>query len=135
MSRVEVCEQNTCLEKLTYIALWIVTAIFAAAFAMAGTMKVIKPYTDVRAQMDWVEVLTPAQLKGIGIVEVLGALGMVLPAATGILPWLTPVAAFGLFATMIVALVLHLRRKEAFLPSLILGLIALSVGIGWLVIA
>ena len=104
-----------------YIALWVVTGIFAALFAMAGSMKVVKPYAGIREQMEWVETVTPAQLKGIGIVEVLGAIGLILPAATGIAPWLTPVAAVGLLVTMIVATALHVRRKEPFLPSLILG--------------
>lgn len=118
-----------------YIALWIVTGIFAALFAMAGTMKVIKPYADIRAQMDWVETVTPAQLKGIGIVEALGAIGLILPAATGIAPWLTPVAGFGLFITMAVAVALHVRRKEPIIPSLVLGTVALVVAVSWLVIA
>lgn len=115
-----------------YIALWIATGILAALFAMAGTMKVITPYTDVRTKMSWVETVTPGQLKTIGALEVLGAIGMVLPAATGIAAWLTPVAAFALLLTMAVATVLHLRRKEPFLPSLVLGLVALAIGIGWL---
>ena len=59
-----------------YIALWVVTGIFAALFAMAGSMKVVKPYAGIREQMEWVETVTPAQLKGIGIVEVLGAIGI-----------------------------------------------------------
>lgn len=117
------------------IALWIVTAIFAAAFAMAGTMKVVTPYQQVREKMSWVEAVTPAQLKGIGALEALGAIGLILPAATGITPWLTPVAAFALALTMAVAIVLHLRRREAFAPSLVLGLVALAIGTAWVVFA
>lgn len=116
-----------------FIALWVVTGILAALFAMAGSMKVITPYGDVRAKMEWVETVTAGQLKAIGALEVLGAIGMILPAATGLAPWLTPVAAFGLLGMMIVAVGLHLRRKEPFLPSLVLGVVALVVAIGWLV--
>lgn len=115
------------------VALWIVTAVLAAAFAMAGTMKVITPHGQVREKMEWVELVTPGQLKGIGLVEVVGAIGLVLPAATGIAPWLTPVAAIGLALTMVVAIVLHLRRKEPFAPSLVLGLIAAAVAAGWII--
>ena len=118
-----------------FIALWIVTGILAALFAMAGTMKVITPYGEVREKMEWVESVTAGQLKGIGALEVIGAIGMILPAATGIATWLTPVAAFALLGMMIVALVLHLRRKEAFLPSLVLGVVALAVGTSWMVSA
>ena len=60
---------------------------------------------------------------------------MVLPVATGIAPWLTPVAAFSLFVTTVVAVALHIRRKEPILPSLVLGIVALVVAVGWLVIA
>lgn len=114
------------------IALWIVTGIFAALFAMAGTMKVVTPYADVRTKMAWVETVTPGQLKTIGALEALGAIGMILPAATGIAPWLTPVAAFALLLTMVVATALHVRRKEPTTPSVVLGAFALVVGIGWL---
>nr|WP_286166934.1 DoxX family protein [Arthrobacter sp. AQ5-05] len=69
--------------------------MFAALFAMAGTMKVIKPYRDIRSQMEWVGTVTPAQSKGIGIDEALGAIGMVLPAASRIAPWLTPYRGLG----------------------------------------
>lgn len=117
------------------IALWIITALFAAAFTMAGTMKVVTPYEKVRTNMAWVEVVTPSQLKGIGILEVVGAIGMILPAATGIAPWLTPAAAFGLALTMTVATVLHIRRREPFTPSLVLGVIALVIGVAWAMFA
>lgn len=117
------------------IALWIVTGILALLFVMAGSMKVVTPYGSVREKMGWVESVTPPQLKGIGALEVLGALGMVLPAATGIAPWLTPIAAFGLFVMMVVAVALHVRRKESATPSIVLGIIALLVGIGWLAFA
>lgn len=53
---------------------------------MAGTMKVIRPYRDIRSQMEWVETMTPAQSKGIGIDEALGAIGIVLLAASRIAP-------------------------------------------------
>lgn len=117
------------------IALWIVTAVLALAFVMAGTMKVVTPYERVGEKMSWVEVVNPAQLKGIGALEVIGALGMILPAATGIAPWLTPIAAFGLAGMMAVAVGLHVRRREPFMPSLVLGVVALAIGIGWLVFA
>lgn len=115
------------------IALWVITALFAAAFTMAGTMKVVTPYEKVRTNMTWVEIITPAQLKTIGVIEVIGAVGMILPAATGIAPWLTPAAAFGLALTMTVATLLHVRRREQFSRSLVLGVIALIIGISWVV--
>ncbi|MCB1273412.1 MAG: DoxX family protein [Leucobacter sp.] len=119
------------------IALWIATAVLALAFAMAGSMKVAKPYAQIAGQdrMEWTEEVTPAQLKTIGALEVVGAVGMILPAATGIAPWLTPVAAFALAVMMGVAFALHVRRRENGTPSLVLAAISLLVGIGWLVLS
>lgn len=117
------------------IALWVVTGLLAALFAMAGLMKVATPYDKVREKMAWVESVTPAQLKIIGALEVLGALGLVIPAATGIAPWLTPLAAAGLFVMMVVATVLHVRRKETVVPGLPLGVVALALAMGWVVFA
>ena len=115
------------------IALWVVTGLLAALFAMAGAMKVVTPRERVHERMAWVEEVTAPQLKTIGALEVLGAIGMILPAATGIAPWLTPVAAFGLAIMMAVAVRLHARRREPVLPSLPLGIAALLASIGWLV--
>ena len=116
------------------IALWIVTGLLALMFGMAGTMKATKSREAVLANMPWVEDVSAGQLKAIGLVEVLGAIGLVLPAATGILPWLTPVAAFALAITMAVAVALHVKRKESFLPSLVLGIVALGVGVAWVLL-
>lgn len=117
------------------IALWIATGALALAFAMAGSMKLITPYAKVAGQdrMEWTEEVTPSQLKTIGALEVVGAVGMVLPAATQVVPWLTPVAAFALAIMMGVAVALHVRRRENSTPSVILGTLALLIGIGWTV--
>jgi len=119
------------------IAVWIATGILAVLFALAGTMKVVTPYDRVGAneRMAWVEDVNPGQLKGIGLLEVIGAIGLVLPAATGVVPWLTPVSAFALAIMMVVAVLLHVRRRETFTPSLTLGIAALVIGIGWVVFA
>jgi hypothetical protein len=62
--------------------------------------------------MAWVEDFSRGAVHIIGALEVLGAIGLVLPALTGILPWLTPLAALGLVLTMIGAALTHLRRSE-----------------------
>jgi len=77
----------------------------------------------------YVESLTPTQVKLIGTVELAAALGVVLPAATGILPVLTPIAAVGIVAIMVGAMITHLVRKEPALivPNIILGSMAAFV--------
>ena len=94
------------------IALWIVQALLAVAFGMAGIMKLTQPKEKLAAQMGWVEDFAPTTVKGIGLLEVLGAIGLILPRLTGILPWLTPLAAIGLVLTMLGAIVTNLRRHE-----------------------
>jgi len=116
------------------IALWIVTALLALAFLAAGTVKATSPREKLVPKMPYLEDLSNGQARIVGVLEFLGALGLVLPAATGILPWLTPVAAFALTVTMSVATALHLKRKESPLASIVLGVVALAVGIGWVVL-
>jgi uncharacterized membrane protein YphA (DoxX/SURF4 family) len=94
------------------IALWVVQALVAAAFLVAGATKLSQPKEKLLKNMAWVEDFSQPTLRIIGALEVLGAIGIVLPALTGILPWLTPLAALGLVLTMIGAALTHLRRTE-----------------------
>ena len=94
------------------IALWIVQGLLAAMFLMAGFMKASKAKEELAERMEWVNDFSPNTIKTIGILEILGAIGLILPAATGILPWLTPVAAVALVLTMIGAAITHARRGE-----------------------
>lgn len=94
------------------IALWIVQGLLAAMFLMAGVMKATKSKAEIAEKMAWAEDFSANAIKTIGILEILGAIGLILPAATGILPWLTPVAAIGLVLTMIGAAITHARRSE-----------------------
>lgn len=113
-------------------ALWVVQGLLALAFAMAGFMKTFMPYEAVKARQHWAEDFSPAMVRLIGIVEMLGAVGLILPALTGVLPALTPLAATGLVLTMIGAILVHLRRKDA--PSHILinvVLLAMAVFIAY----
>jgi uncharacterized membrane protein YphA (DoxX/SURF4 family) len=94
------------------IALWVVQVLVAAAFLVAGATKLSQPKEKLLKNMAWVEDFSQPTLRIIGALEVLGAIGIVLPALTGIVPWLTPLAALGLVLTMIGAALTHLRRTE-----------------------
>ena len=94
------------------IALWIVQILLALAFAMAGIMKVTQPIDRLETRMGWVKDVGPRGVRLIGSLEILGAIGLILPAVTGILPWLTPVAAVGFALTMVGAMITHGRRGE-----------------------
>lgn len=118
------------------VALWIVTGLLAILFVVAGAMKAVRSRAALQPQMAYVEDFSDGQVKTIGILEVLGGIGLVLPMALGILPWLTPLAAFALFITMVAAFFVHLRRGEGrqTAPVWVLGGLSLIVGIGWVVV-
>jgi uncharacterized membrane protein YphA (DoxX/SURF4 family) len=114
------------------IGLWIVQALVALAFIAAGAIKSSQPVDKLKKNMGWVEDVNPGFVKMIGILEILGGLGVILPAVTHILPWLTLVAAIGLVIIMVGAVVVHLRRNEAshIAAPLVLLLLSLIVVYG-----
>ena len=99
------------------IAVWIIQGLLALAFFMAGLMKTSQPVSKIREKMAWANDVPPMKIKFIGFVEALGAIGLILPVATGIFPQLTWLAAAGLAIIMLLAAKLHFNRgekKEAF---------------------
>lgn len=107
------------------IAIWIAQILLALAFAGSGISKLVQPYEKLATQMAYVNDFTPGVMRAIGAWEVLGAIGVVLPAWTGILPWLTPLAAAGLAVNMGGAMATHLRRKEY--PMIVANLVLLAL--------
>jgi uncharacterized membrane protein YphA (DoxX/SURF4 family) len=93
-------------------ALWIVQTVLALAFLMAGTMKTFQPLDKAAKSLGWVKDVPASLVRFIGLSELLAALGLVLPAVTGIMPWLTPLAGVGLVIVMISASVSHASRRE-----------------------
>jgi uncharacterized membrane protein len=93
------------------IALWIVQVLLAAAFIFAGVTKAFR-YEHAHATLPWVKDVPRGLTNVIGVAELLGGIGLLLPALTGILPWLTPLAATGLALVMLLAAGFHFTRKE-----------------------
>ncbi|HWH25462.1 MAG TPA: DoxX family protein [Pseudolysinimonas sp.] len=116
------------------IALWIVNILLALAFIYSGITKVVRSRTELQAKgMGYVEDLSDGAVTAIGVVEALGAVGLIVPLATGIVPILTPLAAVGLAATMLGASIVHIRRKESPVASLVLLVAAIaSAALGFL---
>ena len=115
------------------LTLWIVTILLAIAFAAAGLIKITGTREQLRQRMPWTEDYSPAQVKGIGAIELLGALGLVLPAVTGFGPILVPLAATGLAIAMVLAATVHVRRGDgvaAAIPSVVLALLCFVVAWG-----
>lgn len=92
--------------------LWIIQGLLAFLFMMTGMMKLVQPKEKMRDKMGYVDDFSQERIYGIGVLEILGAFGLVLPLATGIFPILIPLAAVGLALTMVGAFLTHIRRKE-----------------------
>ncbi|HXA62518.1 MAG TPA: DoxX family protein [Streptosporangiaceae bacterium] len=113
------------------IVLWVLQGLLAAAFLMAGVTKVSQPKDKLVKQMGWVEDFSDNAVKGVGAVEILAALGLILPAATGIATILTPLAATGLVLTMILAGIVHVRRGEQSKLPINIVLLILAAIVAW----
>ena len=113
------------------VVLWIVTTVLALAFAAAGTLKLTRPKEKLAAQMGWVEDFSPGMVKTIGGLELLAAVGLILPGLTGIAPVLVPLAALGLVALMVGAAITHVRRHEPQLVVVNAVLLVLALVVVW----
>ena len=112
---------------MTY-ALWVVQVLLALLFVFAGGMKLVLPLDQLAGPVP----LPGAFIRFIGVAELLGGLGLILPAALRIRPGLTPLAAAGLVVIMIGAVVITLIGAEpgGAVISLVVGLLAAFVAYG-----
>ena len=114
------------------IVLWIAAGVLAAAFLASGLMKLSQPKKKLAdSGMAWTEDFSDGAVKGIGALEVLGALGLILPAALDIVPVLVPIAATALALVMLGAAVTHGRRKENQMIVVNVVLFALAAFVAW----
>ena len=96
-----------------HVALWVVQALLAAFFLMAGINHGLRPIGEAAQSSPWITDVPVWLARLIGFAELAGAVGLVLPAATRIKPWLTPLAAAGLATVMVLAAAFHVMRGEA----------------------
>jgi len=109
------------------IALWIVQILLAAMFGMAGVMKTFQT-SKAKEQLPWAKNRSDGFVRFVGISELLGALGLILPLAIGILPWLTVLAAIGLTLIQLLAIFTeHLPKKEYNVIPVNIVLVALAI--------
>jgi drug/metabolite transporter (DMT)-like permease len=102
-------------ELMMNLTLWIVAGLLAVVYLISGGGKLIMPKEKIAAltpSARWVEDFSAGSVKAIGALEVLAAVGLILPAATGIAPVLVPLAAAGLVLIMVGAVITRLRRHE-----------------------
>ena len=114
------------------LALWIAQILAGAAFLMAGLMKTTRPVPELAKRMEWVGWVSPGTVRLVGVSELAGGLGLILPWATGIAPVLTPVAAAALVLVMLLAAGLHAKKGDFahIAPSIVLGAIAAFIAWG-----
>ena len=114
------------------IAVWIVTGLLAVVFLGVGILKITQPKPAlVAAGQGWAEDFPDQGVKAIGVLEVLAAIGLVLPALLGIATVLVPLAAVGIALLMIGAAVVHVRRREYpnVVGNLVLAALAVFVAV------
>ncbi|WP_423068778.1 DoxX family protein [Devosia sp. CN2-171] len=92
--------------------LWAAAIIAGLLYLMAGFMKLTRPIPDLAKMMKWPGDHTPGFVRSIGAVDAAAGLGLILPLATGILTFLTPLAALGSVVLQILALGFHQRRGD-----------------------
>jgi len=115
-----------------HVAYWIVAGLLAVFYAYAGGKKLAQSKEALEPMMGWVDTIPMGVVRLIGAVELLGAVGLVLPPLTGVAPWLALVAALGFLVLQVLATGLHLSRGEAKLTGLNLALIGLAGAAAWL---
>jgi hypothetical protein len=114
------------------VLLWIDQGLLAGAYLLAGAPKATWPIAALSKRVSWMGTVPAGLVRFIGVAELLGAIGLVLPLLTGIQPWLTVAAAIGLIVLQVCAVVFHVSRGElrALPANAVLLLLALFVVIG-----
>ena len=113
------------------ITLWVLQVALAVFFMMVGYSHALAPFDQVSREAVWMQHVPRALSLFIGYAELAGGLGLIIPAATRIAPWLTPLAALGLAAIMILAILFHIVRGEASVVGIPALLAALALLVAW----
>lgn len=114
------------------VAYWIVAGVLALLYLYAGGKKLTQTREQVMPMMCWVDRMPMSAVRTIGVLELLGAIGLILPPLTGIAPALALAAAAGLVLVQVGAITVHLRRGEARLIGLNVVLLLAAITTVWL---
>ncbi|WET50791.1 DoxX family protein [Chryseobacterium indologenes] len=112
--------------KALNIALWVVQVFVGLGFLIAGVMKTTQPIEELGKSLPWVTQVSAGLVRFVGISELLGGLGVLLPSILRIKPNLTPLAALGLVVIMVLAFIFHVVKAEysVLMIPLIMGALA-----------
>jgi uncharacterized membrane protein YphA (DoxX/SURF4 family) len=117
--------------KAPNITLWVLQVPLACFFVIVGCSHALMPFDQIAQQAAWMNDVPRWLSLFIGYAEIAGGLGLIIPAATRIAPWLTPLAALGLATIMILAIPFHVLKGEAsviWMHALIAALAAVVAG-------
>ena len=114
------------------LAYYVLAGLLAVFYLYSGGIKIVRPIDQLRPMMAWVDTLPRALVRGIGVLEVLAAVGLVVPPLTGIATGLAFAAALGLVVLQVAAASLHLSRGEVKVIWLNLVLLVLAGITAWL---
>lgn len=113
------------------IALWMAQVIIFIVFSGSGFVKLTMPIPELSTMMPWTGQYSPLFVRFIGIVDLAGGLGILLPALTRIKPTLTVLAALGCATVQVLAIVFHASRSEFMALPLNFVLLPLSLFVLW----
>ncbi|MET0821850.1 MAG: DoxX family protein [Aeromicrobium sp.] len=115
------------------IGFWVLAALLAIFYLYAGAVKIVRSQEELQPMMEWVGTLVPmSAVRAIGGVEVLGAIGLVVPALTGVAVDLAMWAALGLAVLQCLAFVVHLRSGGLRDTVMNVVLVAVALSTAWL---
>lgn len=117
--------------RLLNVSLWIVQILLAAVYGFAGVVKLVTPIAELTARFGWVGMFGEEFARVLGACELTGALGLLLPIATGILPRLTPLAALCLVLVQVCAIAYHISQNEFNGLPLNAALLAAAALVAW----
>lgn len=113
------------------IALWAAQAIIALMFIMPGFMKMFQPIQSLSEMLPWAGEVPAGVVRGLGLLDLLGGVGIILPSLLRFKPELTIWAAYGTILLMVSAIIFHLSRGEASVIGFNVFLIMLLAFIAW----
>lgn len=119
------------MKKSLSIALWVVQVLLAALYIMAGSSKLFQPIAELAKMLPWATEMPAGMVRFIGLSELLGGIGLLLPSLLRIQPQLTPMAAIGLAVVQLLATGFHISRGETSVIGVNILFMALAVFVAW----
>jgi putative oxidoreductase len=117
--------------KALNMTLWVLQALLACFFVMVGYSHSLAPFDQIAQQATWMNEVPRWLSLFIGYAEIVGGLGLIIPAVTRMASWLTPLAALGLATIMILAIAFHVLKGEASVVWMHALIATLAVLVAW----